>query len=138
MPVEALKSTSTALSAKLTGIMAKKRDRIVLWSPAAKKDLIDIWGYFARVASSEVADKLLHEITWAAARIASVDPRMWRLRTDIMPDMLGGLRSAPVHPYVIFYRTTPQSKNDHDDVEIIRVLHQQRDLPSILSDDDRR
>ena len=117
--------------------MVQERDPQVLWSPASRQDLIDIWTYFARVASPEIADKLLREIDAAGNRIASVDPRMWRLRLDLIPDLPGGLRSAPVHPYAIFYRLTPPIKGEHFDVEIIRVLHQQRDLPSILGSDTR-
>jgi plasmid stabilization system protein ParE len=116
--------------------MDQKPDRVVLWSPAAQQDLIDIWEYFVRVAGIEVANNLLRDIEWTAERLASIDPRMYRLRTDLMPHLPGGLRSAPVHPYIVFYRTTPLYKDACEDVEIIRILHQKRDLPSILDDDD--
>jgi plasmid stabilization system protein ParE len=116
--------------------MDKKRNRLVLWSPVAQQDLIDIWEYFVRVAEIEVANDLLHDIEWIAQRLAAIDPRMYRLRNDLMPHLSGGLRSAPVHPYTLFYRTTPSYKDAPEDVEIIRVLHQKRDLPSVLDDDD--
>jgi len=112
--------------------MAQQHKRLALWSPAAEQDLLGIWDYFARAAAPEVADNLLHEIKWATDRIVSVDPRMWRVRSDVMPHVRGGLRSAPIHPYIIFYRINPTP--ERDDIEIIRVLHQERDLPTLLSD----
>jgi len=47
----------------------------------------------------------------------------WRARDEIMP----GLRSILVHPYVIFYRTGDGA------IEIVRVLHQRRNIAPILS-----
>jgi plasmid stabilization system protein ParE len=116
--------------------MAQPPKRIVFWSAAAQQDLIEIGAYFDRVAGPDVAAKLLREIAYTADRLGSADPRMFRLRVDLMPGLSGGLRSAQVHPYAIFYRIAPEDKH-RDDVEIIRVLHQQRDLPSILSGDNR-
>ncbi|MBV8565619.1 MAG: type II toxin-antitoxin system RelE/ParE family toxin [Methylobacteriaceae bacterium] len=43
--------------------------RLVTWAPRAKRDLRDIWGYYARVASPEIADKLLREISEAGERL---------------------------------------------------------------------
>ena len=78
--------------------MPAKR-RHVVWAPRAKRDLADVWRYYARVASIEVADKLLREIDDAARRLSD-DALRWRARDELMP----GLRSALVPPYVIFYR----------------------------------
>ena len=114
--------------------MERKRNQIT-WSPAAQRDLIDIWQYFARVVSPESADKLLDEIQVTLNRLIR-DPRMYRVRRDLMPDLRGGLRSAPVHPYAIFYRIDHDSPGERMDVQVIRVLHQQRDLPTVLSNDD--
>src|SRR5260370_40961810 len=110
--------------------MAKELSRIV-WSPAAQQDLIDIWGYFAGAASPETADKLLHEIRFAADRL-STDPRMYRVRLDLMPDLPGGLRAGPVHPHTSFYRMAPAINDENKDVQIVRVLHERRDFPTIL------
>lgn len=74
--------------------------RRVIWAPRAKRDLGDVWRYYARVASVEVADRLLREIDAAAQRL-SEDAVRWRARDELM----AGLRSALVPPYVIFYRT---------------------------------
>ena len=40
-----------------------------------------------------------------------------------------GMRSVLVHPYVIFFRTTDLS------VEIVRILHQRRDIDTIFAND---
>jgi toxin ParE1/3/4 len=98
----------------------------LIWSPAAKEDLIKIWRYFARVASPEIADSLLREIDFASERLKN-NPRQWRLRMDIMPGLKGGLRSVLVHPYTIFYQLA------EDDIRIVRVLRERRNLGEVLS-----
>jgi len=77
-----------------------------------------VWHYYARVASSDIADKLLHEIGQAGEKLAD-QALMWRARDEVMP----GLRSVVVHPYTVFYRVTDGS------VEIVRVLHERRNFP---------
>jgi plasmid stabilization system protein ParE len=42
-------------------------------------------------------------------------------------ELAAGLRSALVHPHIIFYRVSEES------VEIARVLHQRRDLTAALA-----
>ncbi len=97
-------------------------DRDVVWAPRAKQDLIDVWHYYARVASPDIADNILRGIDRAAEVIgrSALTPRT---RDDLMP----GLRSAIVSPHTIFYRL-------HDgNVEVVRVLHQRRDLPAVFN-----
>ena len=118
----------TTLSAPSVTSM-KTRERLV-WSPAAKQDLIDIGRYFVRVASLDVADQLLKEIDWASDRLRH-DPLLGRLRIDLMPGLKGGLRSLPAHPYTIFYRLGVV--NDLEEIQIIRVLHERRDFYTVLS-----
>jgi toxin ParE1/3/4 len=96
-------------------------NRRLIWAPAAKNDLRDIWRYFVGVASTEIADRLLRDIQRASER-ARQRPRTWRARDEIMP----GLRSVLVHPYVIFYRCSEGT------VEIARVLHQRRNLAALF------
>src|SRR5262249_53398917 len=79
------------------------------------EDLIEIWGYLAREASERVADRQLREIDAACSRV-NVWPYSGRKRDDLLP----GVRSVPVHPYVVFYRIRD------DAVEIVRVLHGRR------------
>jgi addiction module RelE/StbE family toxin len=103
-----------------------RQRRDVVWAPRATKDLKDVWHYYARVASPEVADKLLREIDEAAARLA-VEATVWRARDDLMP----GLRAIRVPPYLIFYRV-------RDDLtQVVRVLHERRNLPEILAREKR-
>jgi toxin ParE1/3/4 len=97
------------------------RAKRVVWAPSAKRDLREIWRYFARIASIEVADNLVHEINRATARLADF-PLMGRARDEL----IAGLRSILVHPHVVFYRVSDRS------VEIARVLHQRRDLATAL------
>jgi plasmid stabilization system protein ParE len=93
-----------------------------LWSPAAQQDLIDIWGYFAKLASPEIADALVMELN-ATANLIVENPHAWRERTELMR----GIHAVPVHPYTIFYRIADHSP------EIVPVLHERRDTASILS-----
>jgi toxin ParE1/3/4 len=98
--------------------------RSLVWAPKARQDLLRIWGYYSRLASPEIADSLLHEIAERALGL-SQRPFLGRPRTELM----SGLRSILVHPYAVIYRVTD------DAVEIVRVLHERRDLPTELKKD---
>ena len=98
------------------------RAKRVVWSPAAERDLFEIWADYARVAAAEIADDLLREIDRSAAAIGE-SPLLSRDRGDLT----AGLRSVVVRPHVIFFRITAGT------VEIVRVLHGRRDFPAILS-----
>jgi plasmid stabilization system protein ParE len=111
--------------------MATEFNRIA-WSLAAQRDLIDIWQYLARASSPQTADKLVDEIEFAADRL-SLDPRMNRVRRDLMPDLPGGLRSAPVRPYTIYYRMQQHIDAEVKGVQILRVIHERRDAPATLA-----
>ena len=100
--------------------MPAENSRIV-WAPAAKRDLHSIWHYFVEVASSEVADRLLRDIVQASER-ATQRPLAWRARDEIMP----GLRSILVHPYVLFHRVKSGT------IEVVRVVHQRRNLAAVF------
>ncbi len=62
--------------------MAKEPRRVV-WAPRAKRDLLDVWRYYARVASPEIADKLLRDINQAGERMGD-RPLSHRARDEIM------------------------------------------------------
>jgi toxin ParE1/3/4 len=81
-----------------------------------------VWRYYERVASPEIADKLLREIDEAGERLAD-EALMWRARDEIVP----GLRSVLVHPYTVFYRLNDGA------VEIVRILHERRDIARVFS-----
>jgi toxin ParE1/3/4 len=65
---------------------------------------------------------LVLDIVQASERVRQ-RPLAWRLRDEVMP----GLRSILVHPYVIFYRVKPGV------VEVVRVLHQRRSFAAVFS-----
>jgi toxin ParE1/3/4 len=96
----------------------------VRWSPQADRDLLDIWGYYATVATDAIANRLLHNI-YAAADRAAERPRLARPRDELIP----GLRSIAIRPYLLFFRMAS------DDVEIVRVLHERRDLATVFGRD---
>jgi toxin ParE1/3/4 len=101
-----------------------REHRRVVWAPKSKKR--DVWRYYERVASAEIADKLLREIDEAGERLAD-EALTWRPRDEVLP----GLRSVLIHPYTIFYRVREGA------VEIMRVLHERRDFARIFSTKER-
>ena len=105
--------------------MPTKPERVV-WAPKSKNDLLDIWRYYGRIASPEVADKFLRDLSEVSERLVD-EALMWRARDEVMP----GLRSIPLPPYLIFYRIIG------DVVEVVRVLHERRNLAGILSKRER-
>jgi toxin ParE1/3/4 len=103
-----------------------KKDRRVVWAPKARQDLLDVWRYYVRVASPEIADKLLRDIHQTGKRLGE-EALMWRARDDVMP----GLRSVLVHPYILFYRVSETT------VEIARVIHARRNFAAIFGKRER-
>jgi toxin ParE1/3/4 len=101
--------------------MPKKPKRLI-WSPRAEQDLQEIWRYLAAEASLPTADKLIRQVIHAAERIGD-RPLSGRARDDLTP----GLRAVLSHPYVVFYRVV------EDDVQVVRVLHERRDIATALS-----
>ena len=104
--------------------MPRAKCRRGVWAPEADSDLLDIWTYYARVASLEIADNLLREIDRVGEGIGE-KPLLSRQRDELLP----GLRSVIVRPHVIFFRI----KNST--VEVVRVLHGRRDFPAIFGRD---
>jgi toxin ParE1/3/4 len=100
--------------------MARKPRRVI-WAPKAKQDLREVWRYYTRVASPDVADRLLRDISTTGERLAD-QALMWRARDDVMP----GLRSVAINPYIIFYRLSDNA------VEIARVVHGRRNLAAVF------
>jgi toxin ParE1/3/4 len=102
--------------------MAGKSRPKVLWSLAAEEDLISIWMYVARQSSVNVADDQLRAISRACEAIGE-----WPLAGRARDKIVAGLRSIPASPHVFFFR--PNSGG----VEILRVLHERRDLDTMFS-----
>lgn len=94
----------------------------ILRRPEAETDLIEIWVYIAE-ENPAAADALLESIDDKCATLAT-SPLMGRTRDELLP----GIRSFPVGHCVIFYQPIA------DGIEVVRVLHGARDLPSVLMD----
>lgn len=85
-------------------------------SQQAEKDLEDIWIYLGQ--QDEIgADRQVAQLLDRFPMLAQF-PNMRRQRNEL----LTGLRSFPVKPYIIFYIILLER------VEIVRVLHQSRDI----------
>jgi toxin ParE1/3/4 len=89
-------------------------------SVRAEEDLIDIWTFIAK-DSVTAADQVLDRIDEVCARLAD-QPRMGRSRNDLA----AGLRYFVADAYLVLYRVAGGG------VEIVRVVHGARDLPSLF------
>ncbi len=89
-------------------------------SQKADQDLEDIWVYHAQ-KDNLAADRLLALILDKFPMLAQF-PEIGKARHELSKE----LRSFPVKPYVIFY------KQVKDTIEIVRVLHQSRDIESLF------
>jgi toxin ParE1/3/4 len=87
-------------------------------SRQAEEDLEDIWIYLTQ-QNELLADKQIAQILDRFPMLSQFSD-MGKQRDDL----LTGLKSFPVKPYIIFY-----SKIE-DGIEIVRVLHQSRDIDS--------
>src|SRR4051794_30166136 len=94
-----------------------------IWSPEAKRDLLDIWEFVSLASSNSIADKLLREIEHVCF-LTGAFTELGKVRDEIRP----GLRSRSVGRYVVFYRIAVGA------VEIVRVMDERRDVDSIFSE----
>ncbi|MBL0933896.1 MAG: type II toxin-antitoxin system RelE/ParE family toxin [Rhizobiaceae bacterium] len=92
----------------------------LLRTPAAERDLIDIWTYIA-TDNPDAADRLLDAIGDRIAQLLD-HPKLGRLRPDIAADA----RFLPIGNYVVLYRLDGQT------IEIVRVVHGARDVTSLF------
>ncbi len=93
---------------------------MLLISPQAEQDLVDIWLYIANDSPSNV-DHFLDYLNEQAQHLVEF-PKSGRLR----PELALGLRCFPVERYLLFYRE--QSSK----IELVRVLHAARDITVIF------
>jgi len=84
--------------------------------PLARIDIVEIWEYIAEDSEAR-ADALIDRLDGQFTLLA-LQPRMGRLR----PELIEGMRSFPLDPYVIFDEVTS------DGIGIVRVLHGARDI----------
>ena len=90
-------------------------------APQAEDDLLDVWTFVAH-GNPGAADRLI-DTFYNQFRTLAKQPGMGRRR----PEFRGGnYRSFPIGNYIVFY----EPFDDH--IEIARVLHGARDLPSLL------
>lgn len=101
------------------------RAKRIVRSPAAKQDLLDIWSYYVRVGSPDVADTILRELDRAIREIA-----LHTLLSRDRNELRAGLRSILVRPYVIFFLVHPE------EIRVMRILHGRRDFPAIFSSEE--
>jgi toxin ParE1/3/4 len=101
-----------------------RRSRKLALSVDAERDIDDLWDYLALEASADIAEKTVREID-RKCRLLTQHPFLGRPRDSL----ISGLRSILVHPHTVFYRITPVT------IEIVRVLHQRRDIEAIFADD---
>lgn len=88
----------------------------VVYTRAAREDLIDIWTHVAK-DDPVAADRVLDRLDEAASNLIQ-NPEMGPARDDIRP----GLRYLVSGSYLLLYRILG------DDVEIVRAVHGRRDL----------
>ena len=86
-------------------------------SPAAERDLGDIWRYSHRTWGAAQADRYTDGLLLRFEWLTQNRP-LWRPRDDIQP----GLFSCAEHSHVIFFRASREG------LEIVRVLHGRMDV----------
>ena len=91
--------------------------------PLAAADILDIWDHIAE-DSLDQADRWVDKLD-EKLRLIATQPLMGRARHELAAD----LRSFPFGRYVIFYRPA------NTGVQVLRVLHQSRDLRTIFPGD---
>lgn len=94
------------------------------FTPAAARDLNEIWDYIAE-DNPRAADEVLGEIEDAVESLAN-HPRMGHRRDDLADEPL---RVWPVYSYLIVYRPETQP------LEVVRVVSGYRDLFSLFAGD---
>ena len=92
----------------------------VIFIPQAEEDLLEIAFYIAQ-DNPEAALSFLERIERICAVIAA-SPEIGRRRGELGPEV----RSFPIDRYVVFYVPTQSG------IEVARVLHGARDIPSIF------
>ncbi len=89
----------------------------------AKDDLAGIWATIAAARGERTADRMNHRIL-TSCRSKAQFPETGRLREEIVP----GLRSFAVRPYVVFFRPEGGS------ILVLRILHGRRDVERIMAE----
>jgi toxin ParE1/3/4 len=93
----------------------------VVFSPAAEQDLEAIWDYTAEKWGLSQAERYIRIIQDTVAGL-SAGTQVTQSAEDIRP----GYRKVLVGMHVLFFKATA------DAIDIVRILHQQMDLPDHL------
>ena len=97
--------------------------------PQAEADLTDQFVYYLTTGGAELAERFLAAVEAAAERLLET-PGIGVKRSFHHPS-LQGLRMHPVRGFerhLVFYRERD------DGIEIVRVLHGARDIPSVMDE----
>jgi toxin ParE1/3/4 len=93
----------------------------VLRTPLARRDLKEIGAYLARESRSrDVATRFLDRIS-KKCDVYATQPELGAA----CPDLGAEVRRFSVGNYVVFFRPLP------DGIELLRILHGGRDVPSV-------
>lgn len=99
----------------------------VLWSPQARKDLLDLYVVIG-LESPAAAERYFERIEAKAVMLAE-HPRLGVRRAEIRPS----LRMLIEPPFLLLYKTEPDSdEGSIDSVEIVRVIDGRRDLTHLF------
>ena len=90
-------------------------------TPAAQRDLSDIWDYSDEARGRAQADKYLREIKFALDRLAQ-DHDLGRERAEIRSEY----KSYDVGRHVVFFTLSAST------LDVIRILHQRMDFETHL------
>ena len=99
----------------------------LVWTPQTREDLIEIYTYIG--LDSPASAERVFDAVQSKAETFIVYPRLGARRPDKRPST----RLLVEGPYLILYETHPDTDDGPiTEVEIVRILHGRRDLPSLL------
>lgn len=96
---------------------------VIIKAPIVEADLDEIWEHIAK-DSPRSATAFLRRLG-EKFHLLAANPQIGNLRNELAL----GLRGFPVGNYLIFYRIIT------DGIEIARVLHGMRDIPSLFEEE---
>ena len=100
---------------------------VLLWTPQAREDLLDI--YVTIGSDSPAAADRMYTAFEDRVTLFETSPRMGARR----PEIAAGASVLVEGMYLIFYETHPNSdEGPLDSVEIVRLVHGQRDLSRVF------
>jgi len=101
--------------------LAMLKNSKILWTPSAEEDVLEIGDYLVQEASFAVAEEQVQKII-NKIRLLLDHPEAGKHRDEIAPEVY----SISSYPFVIFYRIRDEA------VEIVRVLHNRRDISKLF------